>query len=579
MNFFAWFSLLTSGICLALGVSVYFLDRKATLNKLFMAILIFNAYWGFTEFMMYQADSAQTAYFWNKILVLWPFFSALMLHFTLVFTESNLLKNRATYIFMYFPAAVFAVIDLTTDWISATPIQQPWGYAYAAPENSAVSTIDGLWVSTIAFLSVILCVMYYFRATDRVKKQQAKFVTIGLAFPVVLSIITDSILPMTNVIFPSLENISSCIFTLFIGYAMLRYDLFHLNPEVAAENIFTTIPDSLILAGLDGKIVQANDALLEVSGFTKKEVIGKELSDLFLDKQTGESIITRVLKEEEIKNFETQFKTCNGEITVLFSGSAVKQKSRRAIGLVCIVHDITERKEMEKKLVNAERFASIGELAGMVGHDLRNPLSSISGATYYLKTRYADKLDVKGNEMLAAIDSSIDYSNKIVSDLLDYSREIRLDLEATTPKNLLSSSLALVNKPSTVQIQDYSVDTPKIVVDKAKLNRVFVNIIKNAFDAMPNGGTLTIENRQTGDNIAFSFTDTGIGMTKETLEKLWKPLFTTKAKGMGFGLPICKRIVEAHGGKISVKSRQGQGTTITTTIPIQQTSTSKAWAN
>ncbi len=570
MNFFAWFSLLTSVVCLALGIAVYFLDKKATLNKLFMAILIFNAYWGFSEFMLYQAESAQVAYFWVKAMVIWPFLSALMLHFTLVFTESSLLNNKKIYGFIYLPATIFAVIDLTTNWISAFPVLQSWGYAFALPEDMTISTIDFVWVSTLAILSVFLCVMFYRQTSNPTKKHQAKFIAVGLACPVVLSIMTDSILPMMGIIVPSLENFSSCLLSVFIGYAMWRYDLFLLNPEVAAENIFTTIPDSLILADIEGKMVEANNALLKVSGFTKKELTGKPLSELFVDKRTGEAAIAKLLKEGEIKNVETQLKTGSGEITVLFSGSVVKRKNGKKIGLTCIMHDITEHKEMEKKLINAERFASIGELAGMVGHDLRNPLSSMSGATYYLKTRYADKLDGKGNEMLTAIDKSIDYSNKIVSDLLDYSREIRIDLENMTPKDLLTSSLALVNTPPTIQVQDYTWNIPKINVDTSKINRVFVNIIKNAFDAMPNGGTLTVKNQQEDNNITFSFTDTGTGMSKETMDKIWKPLFTTKAKGMGFGLPICKRIVEAHGGKIFIDSLQGQGTTITMTIPVSQ---------
>ena len=229
MNFFVLFSLLISVVCLALGIAVYLLDKKATLNKLFMAILIFNAYWAFSNFMMYQADSAQTAYFWVKTMVIWPFFSALMLHFTLVFTESSLLNNKKIFGLMYLPASVFAVIDLTTDWISALPIKQPWGYEFAVPENMIIATIDTLWTLTLASLSVVLCIMYYRHTLNPTKKHQAKF--IAIAIPIVISIITDSILPMADIIFPSLENSSSCIFSVFIAYSMWRYDLFHLNPE------------------------------------------------------------------------------------------------------------------------------------------------------------------------------------------------------------------------------------------------------------------------------------------------------------------------------------------------------------
>jgi signal transduction histidine kinase len=106
-------------------------------------------------------------------------------------------------------------------------------------------------------------------------------------------------------------------------------------------------------------------------------------------------------------------------------------------------------------------------------------------------------------------------------------------------------------------------------VDKEKMKRVFVNIIKNAVAAMPKGGKLTISSRKTDDAVEISFTDTGVGMSKEVLEKLWTPFFTTKAKGLGLGLPICKRIVEAHDGKITVNSVLNKGTTFTVTVPVK----------
>ena len=227
-----------------------------------------------------------------------------------------------------------------------------------------------------------------------------------------------------------------------------------------------------------------------------------------------------------------------------------------------------ELKETQEQLLKSERMATIGELAAMVGHDLRNPLTGIKGATYYLKTKYGVEIDAKGKEMLKVIDLCIDYSNKIIDDLLEYSREMKLDLGETNPKKLLRHAMSMLRIPRNIQVTNAAETEPKIIVDKAKINRVFVNIIKNAFDAMPKGGTLTITSKAAENDVAIAFTDTGVGMSKETLSELGSPLFTTKAKGMGFGLSICKRIVDAHGGKISVESIIGKGTTITVMIPI-----------
>jgi PAS domain S-box-containing protein len=228
-----------------------------------------------------------------------------------------------------------------------------------------------------------------------------------------------------------------------------------------------------------------------------------------------------------------------------------------------------ELRKSQEELLKAQRLAVIGELAGMVGHDLRNPLTSIAGAQYYLKKRLSLEANDKIRDMLDLIERNIAYSNKIINDLLDYSREIELEISEATPKSLVKEALMLLEIPRNVQVLDLTGNKPKIRVDVEKVRRVFVNLIRNAVEAMPKGGKITIKSRAEGENLEMTFSDTGIGMSKATLEKLWTPLFTTKAKGMGFGLAICKRFVEAHGGSISVKSALGEGTTFTVTIPIQ----------
>jgi signal transduction histidine kinase len=134
---------------------------------------------------------------------------------------------------------------------------------------------------------------------------------------------------------------------------------------------------------------------------------------------------------------------------------------------------------------------------------------------------------------------------------------------------MVDEALTRLQIPQGISVINHAEDEPRMNVDRDKMLRVFTNLIKNAFDAMPNGGELTIKSeKKENDEVSFRFTDTGTGMTEEVLQKLWTTLFTTKPKGMGFGLPICKRLVEAHGGKISVESIQGKGTTFSLTIPI-----------
>ncbi len=296
---------------------------------------------------------------------------------------------------------------------------------------------------------------------------------------------------------------------------------------------------------------------------------------------------------EGISEFETLHRTKNGEIRYVLVTARTIELANKTL-LNCIFHDITEIRKVQgqlskysqkledivkqrteqlnatqEKLVKSERLAAIGELAGMIGHDLRNPLTGIKNAAYFLKKKGNTITELQANEMLETIETCVDYSNKIVIDLLDYSRDLNLEVQECSIKNLVIESLAMINVPEKVEIVNHILDKTQLKVDPDKIKRVFVNLIKNGIEAMPNVGKLTIDCKETGDNLEISFADTGVGIPQEALPKIFTPLFTTKAQGMGFGLAICKRITEAHGGTITVKTGNGVGTKFIVTLPIE----------
>ncbi len=234
-----------------------------------------------------------------------------------------------------------------------------------------------------------------------------------------------------------------------------------------------------------------------------------------------------------------------------------------------LVQKRTEQlKKTQAELVKSERLAAIGELAGMIGHDLRNPLSGIKNSAYFMKKKGADLSPNQAREMLEIIDKCVDYSNRIINDLLDYSKELHLTLEETSPRKLLNDSLAMIDIPDRIKVENKLSDTPVIKADPDKAKRVVINLVKNAVDAMPEGGKITVDGKEAKGCLEISFADTGIGISDDVMPRLFSPLFTTKDKGMGFGLAICKRIIEAHGGTITVKTAKGQGTTFAVTFPI-----------
>ena len=228
--------------------------------------------------------------------------------------------------------------------------------------------------------------------------------------------------------------------------------------------------------------------------------------------------------------------------------------------------DITERKKLEERLLKSERLATIGELAAMIRHDLRNPLQSIAGATYFLEKKWTPKMDAKEQEMLEVIKSGIKYSNNIVTDLLEYSKESKLKPLQIPLKDLIKQTLNLVEVPLNIRVIDLSEQTP-IRVDVNQMQRALTNLIKNAIDAMPTGGTLTIEGNESKDMVEIAVTDSGTGISKENLGKIWMPLYTTKSKGIGLGLAVAKRIAEAHDGSVHAESIVGQGSKFKIRLP------------
>ena len=343
--------------------------------------------------------------------------------------------------------------------------------------------------------------------------------------------------------------------------------------EERSKSILTASPDAISVTDLEGNIVECTEqAWKTYRSSSRADLIGKNAFELVADKdrERARDSLEKALADGLVKNVEYTLTTQGGyEYPAEISASVVRDASGKPIGFVVVTKDISDRRRMEQQLLKAERLAAIGQVAAMVGHDLRNPLTGIAGAAYYLKIKLGSVMEPRSVEMVELIEKDIEYSNKIINDLLDYSREIRLELAEASPRSIVKEALGHSNVPEKVRVADKTGKNPKIVVDSEMLVRAFVNIIRNAVDAMPTGGTLTISSKQTGTDLEFAFNDTGMGMPKEVLDRMWTPFFTTKAKGMGLGLSICRRIVEAHNGKILVSSQEGKGTTFTVTFPIE----------
>jgi signal transduction histidine kinase len=227
--------------------------------------------------------------------------------------------------------------------------------------------------------------------------------------------------------------------------------------------------------------------------------------------------------------------------------------------------------ERTKQLINLERLAAIGEVAGMVGHDIRNPLQALTGEVYLIRTDLDSVNDPEAKqaivESLDSVDEEISYINKIVADLQDYSRKLTPDTTQLDLNQQLSELIKTLNIPQKIHLTLNIPPQTRIEADHTFLRRALTNLINNAVQAMPDGGNLTVTAAQEDDTTCITIQDTGVGIPAEVQTKLFTPMFTTKAKGQGLGLAVVKRLIEAQGGSITFQSEVGKGTTFTVRLP------------
>jgi len=228
-------------------------------------------------------------------------------------------------------------------------------------------------------------------------------------------------------------------------------------------------------------------------------------------------------------------------------------------------HDLRAAQE---KLVRQEKLAVLGQLAGSIGHELRNPLGVISNAVYFLKIAQPEA-DPRVKEYLTIVETEVRRSDKIISDLLNFTRLRAAERDRVSVPDLVHQTLLRFPPPPAVSLQlDLPADLPPAYVDFQQMVQVLGNLVENACQAMPDGGVLGIAAEAQRDMISISVQDTGIGISSENMEKVFEPLFTTKSRGIGLGLAVSKKLVEINRGQIEVKSITGQGSTFRFSVPV-----------
>jgi len=327
--------------------------------------------------------------------------------------------------------------------------------------------------------------------------------------------------------------------------------------QILHENIIQSISSGLITTGLDGRITLANNAAQKLLERTPDQLLGKPVTQLFLDAlPNGESQTHAEVRFDTKGTFR---KTVRVRVT------ALSVPERGALGYVYALDDLTEIRRLEREVRMQDRLAAVGRLAAAIAHEIRNPLTSIAGSVSMLSG--IPEMSEEHRHLLDIVTRESQRLNGIITDFLAYSCGKKYHFDKADLVLLLEDTLTLMrhrmNAENTgIVIESrFSVSEAWMIADGDKIKQVFWNIAENAIRAMREGGTLQVGIERLGDDWQISFADTGTGMTPQQSEKIFEPFQSNFEGGTGLGLAVVYQIVQAHEGKVWARSKPGQGTT------------------
>lgn len=326
------------------------------------------------------------------------------------------------------------------------------------------------------------------------------------------------------------------------------------------KNIVDSINSGVISLDTNFNITSINKEGDKIFGV--KEVLGSNILKIF-----NEKYIDDIFNQAKIQ--KTQFTNINSKIIVegvekhlVLTVSPLFNILNKLQGLVVIIQDKSREKNLEAQAVRSDRLVAVGELATGIAHEIRNPMGIIKTISQTLQEENDNEDLLEGLEIIV---KEIDRANRVIDGILNFAKPIENEMKKISLNELLKEVVMITDKyvsKQNVTIEQYLHDEINIVADKEKLMQVFINLIFNASQAMEMGGKIIISTEIRDKGINISFKDTGKGIKKEHIKKLFNPFFTTKEKGIGLGLSVSDRIIQDHSGYMIIDSIEGEGTQV-----------------
>lgn len=353
------------------------------------------------------------------------------------------------------------------------------------------------------------------------------------------------------------------------------------------ENVIQSISSGVFTTDEAGRITSFNPAALEVTGYSFEAVRNRPWWEVF-NRPQGDLFGADLASLTGINRFEMEGKRADGSRLIL--GMTLSPLTERGVqrGLVGVFKDVTQIRDLEEEMRRREWLATLGEVSAGMAHEIRNPLAALAGAMQMLRQDLP--LDDRNSHLMDIAIRETARLDSIITDFLLYARPPSLNLKNCDLNVLLKDTMDLMqhearsrsNVTLTLRLGPGPLTAQ---VDENQMKQVFWNFTSNAFDAMPKGGQLTISTKRrrvgsgsrTGDIIEIAFQDTGEGIKKEALGKIFLPFFTTKKEGSGLGLAAVHRIVDLHGGWIRVESEKGKGSLFVVCLPVSAEAGPRLW--
>jgi PAS domain S-box-containing protein len=324
--------------------------------------------------------------------------------------------------------------------------------------------------------------------------------------------------------------------------------------------------DPLVTINRDGRITDVNEATVQATGVPSRELIGSDFSDYFTDPEKARAGYRKVFEEGQVRDYPLTIRHRTGKRTdVLYNATIYRNPMGSVIGVFAAARDVMEKNQLVEQLKRAEVIGAVEQMGATVAHDLRGPLGLIVQSVNM--TKQNPSLTPR---MLKLIEENAVRSLKMIADWRSSTREVLPQPVNTNLGGLIKNVLEGSTIPVNVDVNTLVGEgLDSVNVDPDIMHRVIDNLVKNAVEAMPNGGKLSVNAERDDNHLIIRIGDTGAGIPEELRGHIFSPLFTTKSGGMGLGLTYCRRAVEAQGGSIGFESEVGKGTTFTIRLPIQ----------